>query len=64
MSQATQLADLTDQVKAGLKKVYSILLRQRRRATEAMSQEIKELTQVNSTPVTSETRGAPAAETL
>jgi len=45
MAQAGQIADLTDQVRAGLKKVYSVLLRQRRRATEAMNQEIKELTQ-------------------
>ena len=42
---AGQLQDLTDLTKAGLKKVYQTLLRQRRRASEAMNQEIKELTQ-------------------
>jgi methyl-accepting chemotaxis protein len=42
---AGQLQDLTDLTKAGLKRVYQTLLRQRRRASEAMNQEIKELTQ-------------------
>jgi len=41
---ATRLQDLTDQTKAGLKKVYQVFLRQRRRASEALNQEIKELT--------------------
>lgn len=45
MALAGQLQDLTDATKAGLKKVYQTLLRQRRRASEAMNQEIKELTQ-------------------
>lgn len=45
ISQAGQIADLADQMKASLKKVYSVLLRQRRRASEALNQEIKELTQ-------------------
>jgi uncharacterized phage infection (PIP) family protein YhgE len=39
-----QLQDLGDQLKAGLKKSYQLLLRQRRRASEALNQEIKELT--------------------
>lgn len=41
---AGRLQDLTDQTKAGLKKVYQVLLRQRRRKSEALNQEIKELT--------------------
>lgn len=41
---AARLQDLTDQTKAGLKKVYQVLLRQRRRKSEALNQEIKELT--------------------
>ncbi len=41
---ATRLQDLTDQTKAALKKVYQVLLRQRRRKSEALNQEIKELT--------------------
>ncbi len=41
---AQQVQDLTEQTKANLKKVYQLLLRQRRRASEAMNQEIKELT--------------------
>lgn len=45
VSLAGQLQDLTDLTKAGLKKVYQTFLRQRRRASEAMNQEIKELTQ-------------------
>ena len=45
LSLAGSLADTTDQMKAGLKKVYQVLLRQRRRASEALNQEIKELTQ-------------------
>jgi chromosome segregation ATPase len=45
VSLAGQLQDLTDLTKTGLKKVYQTLLRQRRRASEAMNQEIKELTQ-------------------
>jgi len=42
---AGQLQDLTDMTKTGLKKVYSTFLRQRRRRSEALNQEIKELTQ-------------------
>jgi len=45
MAMAARLEDLTEQTKAGLKKVYQTFLRQRRRANEAMNQEIKELTQ-------------------
>jgi methyl-accepting chemotaxis protein len=41
---AGRLQDLTDQTKAGLKKVYQVILRQRRRRSEALNQEIKELT--------------------
>jgi chromosome segregation ATPase len=41
---ATRLQDLTDQTKTGIKKVYQVLLRQRRRKSEALNQEIKELT--------------------
>lgn len=41
---AGRLQDLTDQTKAGLKKLYQVLLRQRRRKSEALNQEIKELT--------------------
>ena len=41
---AGRLQDLTDQTKAGQKKVYQVLLRQRRRKSEALNQEIKELT--------------------
>jgi chromosome segregation ATPase len=41
---AARLEDLTEQTKSSLKKVYQTLLRQRRRASEAMNQEIKELT--------------------
>lgn len=44
MSLTGQLHDLTDSTRAGLKKVYSVLLRQRKRASEALNQEIKELT--------------------
>jgi len=39
-----QVQDMAEQTKANLKKVYQLLLRQRRRASEAMNQEIKELT--------------------
>lgn len=42
---AGQVQDLSELTRAGLKKVYSLLLRQRRRASEALNQEIKELTQ-------------------
>jgi len=45
MAMAARLEDLTDQTKAALKKVYQTFLRQRRRASEALNQEIKELTQ-------------------
>jgi chromosome segregation ATPase len=45
LKQAGQLQDLADQTKTGLKKIYQVLLRQRRRASEALNQEIKELTQ-------------------
>lgn len=45
MAMAARLEDLTEQTKAALKKVYKTFLRQRRRASEALSQEIKELTQ-------------------
>jgi chromosome segregation ATPase len=41
---AARLEDLTEQTKASLKKVYQVFLRQRRRANEALNQEIKELT--------------------
>lgn len=44
MAQASTLADLTDQTKAATKKMYQMLLRQRRRRSEALNQEIKELT--------------------
>lgn len=44
MAQASSLADLTDQTKAATKKMYQMLLRQRRRRSEALNQEIKELT--------------------
>lgn len=44
MAQAGSLADLTDQTKAATKKMYQMLLRQRRRRSEALNQEIKELT--------------------
>jgi chromosome segregation ATPase len=43
-SLTAQMQDQADQIKAGLKKVYQTFLRQRRRASEAMNQEIKELT--------------------
>lgn len=43
-SLTSQMQDQADQIKAGLKKVYQTFLRQRRRASEAMNQEIKELT--------------------
>jgi hypothetical protein len=42
---AARLEDLTEGTQAGLKKIYQTLVRQRRRASEAMNQEIKELTQ-------------------
>jgi chromosome segregation ATPase len=45
LSQAGQLQDLTHDMKTGLKKIYQLQLRQRRRASEALNQEIKELTQ-------------------
>lgn len=45
VAMAARLEDLTDQTKVALKKVYQTFLRQRRRASEAMNQEIKELTQ-------------------
>ena len=45
MAMAARLEDLTDQTKQALKKVYQTFLRQRRRASEALNQEIKELTQ-------------------
>lgn len=41
----TDLQDLDERVTAGLKKVYQTLLRQRKRGSEALNQEIKELTQ-------------------
>jgi len=44
MAQAGNLADLTDQTKLATKKMYQMLLRQRRRRSEALNQEIKELT--------------------
>ena len=44
MAMAARLEDLTDQTKQSLKKVYQTFLRQRRRASEALNQEIKELT--------------------
>ena len=45
MALAARIEDLTDQTKASLKKVYQTFLRQRRRRSEALNQEIKELTQ-------------------
>ena len=45
MAMAARLEDLTEQTKVALKKVYQTFLRQRRRASEALNQEIKELTQ-------------------
>jgi chromosome segregation ATPase len=45
MAMAARLEDLTEQTKMALKKVYKTFLRQRRRASEALNQEIKELTQ-------------------
>lgn len=45
MTLNAQIQDLEDGLKSGLKKVYQTLLRQRRRQSEAMNQEIKELTQ-------------------
>ena len=44
MAQAGAIADLTDDAKAATKKMYQMLLRQRRRRSEALNQEIKELT--------------------
>lgn len=44
VTQAGRLQDLTDQTRAGLKKIYQVFLRQRRRRSEALNQEIKELT--------------------
>jgi F0F1-type ATP synthase membrane subunit b/b' len=38
------MQDQEEQIKTGLKKAYQVLLRQRRRASEALNQEIKELT--------------------
>ncbi len=45
MAMAARLEDLTEQTKQALKKVYKTFLRQRRRASEALNHEIKELTQ-------------------
>ncbi len=45
MALAAQLQDLGDQIKAGTKRFYQTLLRQRRRQAETISQEIKELAQ-------------------
>ena len=45
MAMAARLEDLTEQTKTALKKIYQTFLRQRRRASEALNQEIKELTQ-------------------
>ncbi len=42
---AAQLQDLGDQIKAGTKRFYQTLLRQRRRQAETINQEIKELAQ-------------------
>jgi chromosome segregation ATPase len=42
---SARLEDLTESTQAAIKKVYSTFLRQRRRASEALNQEIKELTQ-------------------
>jgi chromosome segregation ATPase len=41
---AARLQDLTDDTKTGIKKIYQVLLRQRRRRSEALNQEIKEIT--------------------
>jgi chromosome segregation ATPase len=43
-SLTAQMQDQEEQIKTGLKKAYQVLLRQRRRASEALNQEIKELT--------------------
>ena len=45
LSQAGNLQDLTDQTRGSLKKIYQLLLRQGRRRSEALNQEVKELTQ-------------------
>ena len=45
LSQAGSLQDLTDQTKASIKKIYTTLLRQGRRRSEALNNEIKDLTQ-------------------
>lgn len=44
MALAARLEDLEEQTQASLKKVYQTFLRQRRRRSEALNQEIKELT--------------------
>jgi len=43
-SLTAQMQDQAEQITAGIKKLYQTLLRQRRRASEALNQEIKELT--------------------
>ena len=45
LSLAAQLQELSDQTKGAAKRIFQILLRQRRRQSEALGQEIKELTQ-------------------
>ena len=45
LSQAGNLQDLIDQTKGSFKKIYQVLLRQGRRRSEALNQEVKELTQ-------------------
>jgi chromosome segregation ATPase len=45
LAQAGSLQDLTDQTKASIKKIYTTLLRQGRRRSEALNNEIKDLTQ-------------------
>ncbi len=45
LAQAGGLQDLTDQTKASIKKIYTTLLRQGRRRSEALNNEIKDLTQ-------------------
>jgi chromosome segregation ATPase len=45
LSVGTQLQDLHEQINGALKRVYQVLLRQRRRRAEALAAEIKELSQ-------------------
>ena len=45
MDLSGQLHELTDQTRAQIKRVFQLLVRQRRRQTETLTQEIKELSQ-------------------